>query len=74
MKKEIEKENEGKRCYAIVAIKYQLEYGEEGVDVVRMVTSYVSEGWMDWGQASMMLKSIFEPEPDDGKENYEQGD
>lgn len=58
-----------KRSYGIHAIRYQVEFGEFADDIVRMVTQYIAEGWLDWGQGLMMLKNIFYPDMiDDGKE------
>jgi len=61
--------DESQKAYSIQAVKYQLEFGEQGEDIVRMITQYIAQGWMDWGQATLMLKAVFEPDIcDDGKE------
>ena len=49
----------------MLALRYQIELGDVGDDIVRMVTQYVEQGWMEWDQATMMLKDILEPECDD---------
>jgi Fe-S cluster biosynthesis and repair protein YggX len=56
---------EQKNNFQLLAMKFQLELGEMGDDIVRMVTQYVEQGWMEWDQATMMLKDILEPGCDD---------
>lgn len=52
-------------AYEVQAIKYQLSFGEHGQEVVRMVGQYIAEGWMDYAQAMMMLREVFNKETDD---------
>lgn len=56
---------EQKTNFQLMAMKFQLELGENGEDIVRMVTQYIEQGWMEWDQATMMLKDILKPEQDD---------
>lgn len=56
---------EQKNNFQLLAMKFQLEFGEDAVDITRMVSQYVEQGWMEWYQAVMMLKGVFEPECDD---------
>lgn len=51
-----------KRAYGAYAVKMQLQYGEIGEDIIRMVTQYIAEGWMDFEQGLNMLHGVFEPE------------
>lgn len=53
-------ELENKKAFGIQAVKYQLEYGEAGEDIVRMITQYIAEGWMNFSQGMLMMKAIFE--------------
>jgi hypothetical protein len=66
---EREEKNNAQADYCLRAIQYQLEFGESGEEIVRMVTQYIAEGWMDWEGGLMMLRAIFEPEPDDSYEH-----
>lgn len=54
-----------KISFQMLALRYQIELGDVGDDIVRMVTQYVEQGWMEWDQATMMLKDILEPGCDD---------
>lgn len=54
-----------KTSFQMLALRYQIEFGDVGDDIVRMVTQYVEQGWMEWDQATMMLKDILEPGCDD---------
>ena len=56
---------EQKTSFQLLAMKFQLELGEDGDDIVRMITQYVEQGWMEWEQATVMLKDILEPGCDD---------
>jgi len=65
MEKQKSSQEEQKQNFHLLAMKFQLELGEIGDDIVRMVTQYVEQGWMEWDQATMMLKDILEPGCDD---------
>jgi len=54
-----------KLVFSVYAIKCQFEYGEDGDDIVRMVTQYIEQGWMSWEEGVFCLKGIFKPTPDD---------
>lgn len=40
------------------AIRTHLQLGENGFDMVSMTISYLENGWMDYGQAALMLQTI----------------
>jgi hypothetical protein len=54
-----------KRSYGLMAVKYMTEYADVGEDIVRMITQYIGEGFMDWGQGLSMLRAVFNPDGED---------
>jgi hypothetical protein len=48
--------------FNLYVIKCQIEHGDYGDDIVKMVRGYVEEGFMDYGQALMILSVILYPE------------
>jgi hypothetical protein len=49
----------------LMAVKYMTEYADVGEDIVRMITQYIGEGFMDWGQGMSMLRAVFNPDGED---------
>lgn len=53
------------QSYNLQAVRCCLELGEKGEEIVRMISAYLQEGWIDYGQAAMMIREIIQPDETD---------
>lgn len=60
MSVEREKDDISRQAYLLASVRYRYEFGEVGADIIRMTDQYIDQKWMDYDQATIMLKDIFE--------------